>query len=137
MLVSLMGSAVALSPVASAGSSDSGGCSGGFLTFPAWYRGLTKGGCNLKSPTDLGGDPKTQLNRYIFKIAFNILEIAFQVVAYITVGYIIYGGFKYLTSASDPGKIAGGRKTIQNALIGLILSFVAIAIVNLITNSIK
>jgi len=111
-------------------------CSDRFLTFPAWYRGLTDSSCSLKSPSDLPGNDDTKLQRYILRIVLNVIEIGLQLVAYISVGFIIYGGFKYLTTASDSNKIAGGRKTIQNALIGLVIAFASIAIVNLIAGNI-
>lgn len=114
-------------------------CTARFLTFPAWYRGLPREGCNVVYPS---GDAKngngkaTDLNNFIFTIVLNVIEIALQLVAYAAVGYIIYGGFKYLTAAGDPNRITAGRKIITNALIGLVLSFMSIAIVNLIASNI-
>lgn len=135
MTLSMMGGLIALSPTASAAGS---GCSNRFLTFPTWYNGLTDASCNLKSPDKaFGGDSADRLSKYIFRIALNVIEIAMQLVAYISVGFIIYGGFKFLTSPSDSSKIVGGRKTIQNAIIGLVISFMSIAIINLVANNIK
>ena len=108
-------------------------CSAAFLTFPAWYRGLPREGCDIKPPAN-GND--TTLTGFIFTIVVNIIEIGLQLVAYAAVGYVIYGGFKYLTAAGDPSRITAGRKIITNALIGLVLSFMSIAIVNLIANGI-
>lgn len=108
-------------------------CTARFLTFPAWYRGLPREGCNIKPPAS-GTD--TSLTAFIFTIVVNIIEIALQLVAYAAVGYIIYGGFKYLTAAGDPSRITAGRKIITNALIGLVLSFMSIAIVNLVAGNI-
>lgn len=136
MVVSLVGIAsVATTPTAYAAGS---GCSDRFLTFPTWYRGLTDSSCSLKSPSDLSGKDKNgaKLQRYIIIIVLNIIEIALQLVAYVSAGFIIYGGFKFLTAASDSNKVVGGRKTIQNALIGLVLAFASIAIVNLIAGNI-
>lgn len=131
MVVSLMGAGMQLTaPTAYAAN---GGCGTQFLTFPSWFRGLVDtSNCELKQP----GKNAPELQGYILVIVLNVLEIALQLVAYISVGFIIYGGFKYLTSPSDSSKIAGGRKTIQNALIGLVISFASIAIVNLITNNV-
>ncbi len=133
MVVSFGAGMVALSPSAHA----AGKCSSSFLTFPAWYDGLTDGNCRLKSPSKLGGNEETKLTRYIFRIVLNVLEIALQLVAYISAGFIIYGGFKYLTVASDANKITAARTTIQNAVVGLVLSFLSIAIVTLIAGNIK
>lgn len=109
-------------------------CSAAFLTFPTWYRGLEHdGSCNIVSPS---GD-QAALSAFIFTIVVNIIEIGLQLVAYAAVGYIIYGGFKYLTAAGDPNRITSGRKIITNALIGLILSFMSIAIVRLVASGIN
>jgi len=102
------------------------------LTLPAWYNGLAakKGGsCTVVSPKDLGGEESTQLSRFIWITALNALQILLQIVAYLAVGFIIYGGFVYLTSAGRPDKITRGREMIQNAVIGLIISFLAIGLV--------
>lgn len=109
-------------------------CTARFLTFPAWYRGLPRDGdCNIQPPRN--GTSKS-LTGFIFTIVVNIIEIALQLVAYAAVGYIIYGGFKYLTAAGDPSRITAGRKIITNAIIGLVISFMSIAIVNLIAGNI-
>lgn len=109
-------------------------CTEGFLTFPAWYRGLERSGCNIVMP---GSDNSSMsVSDFIFAIVVNLIEIGLHLVAYAAVGFIIYGGFKYLTAAGDSGRITAGRKTITNAVIGLIISFMAIAIVKLIANRI-
>lgn len=43
--------------------------------------------------------------------------------------YLIYGGFKYMTSSGDPAKIQVGKSTIVNALIGFFIVFVSYWIV--------
>lgn len=108
-----------------------GGCTARFLTFPAWYRGLVNGDCSIKSPGDVGG-----ISNFIWKIALNVVEILLQLVAYVSVGFVIYGGFLYLSSTGSPDKVAAGKKTILNALIGLVLSFFSVAIVSLIAENI-
>ena len=115
----------------------SSSCSSSFLTFPAWYKGLLRSDCTMKSPSQLGGDEETKLSRYIWRIVLNVLEIALQVVGYAAVAYLIYGGYKYLVSTGSPDKITAARKTIQNALIGLILSFMSVAIVATIAGRIN
>ena len=110
-------------------------CKAAFLTFPAWYDGLTDGEtCQIKQPgSDKTGDG---LSQFIFTIALNIIEILLQLIAYVAVGIIIYCWFLYLTSAGSADRITAGRKVITNALIGLVLSFMSIAIVNLVTSNI-
>lgn len=132
MLFSLFGATVAAAPSAYAAN-----CSGdGFLGFPSWYRGLvdtSTDDCNLKQP---GKDGAPQITGYIARIALNVVEMGLYLVGYVSVGFIIYGGFKYITSPSDSSKITGARKTIQNAVIGLVLSILSVAIVKLIADNI-
>ncbi len=114
-------------------------CNERFLTLPAWYSGaVADSNCNLVSPSELSGDDEnSKLTRYISIIALNVIEIALQAVAYITIGFLIYGGIMYLTSAGDSGRVTSGRKIILNAVIGLVLSLFSVAIVTLIAGNLK
>jgi len=113
-----------VSPVAAATKCDSAR----FLTFPAWYRGLTeeKGGeCSIAQPKGSDG-----LSKFIWTIGLNIVEILIQLVAYISVGYILWGGYTYIRTVSNSSNIARGREMIQNAVIGLIISLLAVILVS-------
>lgn len=124
-------------------------CKSSFLTFPAWYDGLLKGDCTVRSPSEMNvtlpsgvdtNSPEAEsqkVSAFIFRIVLNIIEILLQVVGYAAVGYIIYGGFKYLTSAGSADRITAGRKIITNSLIGLVISFLSVGIVNLVTMNIE
>ena len=105
-------------------------CNDRLITFPAWYRGLTNSKCEIKNPKQVGG-----IGPFVWTIVANLLEIGLQAVAYVSVGYILYGGFTYLTVASDAGKVGRARKMIQNAVIGLVISIASIAIVNLVAGN--
>lgn len=113
----------------------SAACTSNFLTFPAWYDGvIDQSTCDIKAPdVDKNGGG---LPTFIFRIVLNIIEIALQLVAYAAAGYLIYGGFKYLTSAGSADRVVAGRKIITNALVGLVISFMSVAIVNLVTANI-
>ena len=120
-----------------------GECADRLLTFPAWYRGVseTKGSgtnatCEIKSPSTLNTPGQEDgLTKFIWAIVLNGIEIAMQAVGYLAVGFIIYGGFKYITGAGDSGKIVTGRKLILNAVIGLVVSLLAVVIVNIVLGS--
>jgi|SRR5690606_34177431 len=105
-------------------------CENRILTIPPWYRGMTDGSCNLKGPSDYGG-----VSNYIWRIALNVVEILLHIVGYIAVGYIIYGGFNYLISAGSSDKIQSAKRTITNAAVGLVISILSIAIVNLVVGA--
>jgi hypothetical protein len=106
-------------------------CGAPLLTFPAWYRGLVNGECDILSPTQVGG-----LGPFVFKIVLNIIDIMLQLVGYICVVYIIWGGFKYMYSAGSPDGAAKARQTILNAVIGLMISLFSVAIVNVAAGAI-
>jgi hypothetical protein len=50
----------------------------------------------------------------------------------VLMGYIIYGGIKYMTSTGDPGKIEEAQKTIINAIIGFAIVVLAWSIASLV-----
>lgn len=104
---------------------------GAFLTFPAWYRGVATpnaagDGCDISTP---GSD---KLGGFIWRIVLNAVDIGLQLVGYVSVGFILYGGFLFLTSSGEAAGIAKAKTTITNAVIGLVISLASIAIVNLI-----
>src|SRR5690606_22043489 len=106
-------------------------CEKRVLGIPPWYRGLTNDDCSIKSP-DKTGKKGQFLGSFAWTIALNIIEMIIVITAYVTVFFIIYGGFQFITGGSNPGMIEKGRKTITNAAIGLAISMAAIAIVNII-----
>lgn len=102
-------------------------CNERLLTFPAWYKGIVDGNCLVKNPADVGGLPK-----FIATIALNVIEFMLQLVGYLAVGFIIAGGFRYLISTGAPDDIAKAKKTILNAVVGLVISIFSIGIVNVV-----
>ncbi len=123
-------------------------CSSSFLGFPAWYDGLPRkeGTCDIAVSERVVQDDsgakvedvsQDELNAFIFRIVLNIIDIALRIIGYAAVGFIIYGGFKYLTSSGSADRITSGRKIITNALIGLVISFMSVAVVNLIASYLK
>lgn len=106
---------------------DSSSCDKSFLGFPTWSRGLTSGDdCTIK----ITGD---NLSSSIWHIVLNCIEIALVAVAYIATFYILYGGFLMIVNSGNSDIVAKTRQTILNAVIGLILSIISVAIVNIIT----
>jgi hypothetical protein len=102
-------------------------CGGNILTLKPWHHGLTDGECNVTAP--VGRDAQ---RKFVTRIILTIVEDLLQVAAYITVAFIIMGGFTYMTSGGSPDKAAKGLKTIINAAIGLIIAMASVAIVNFI-----
>lgn len=119
---------LAMSTAAYAAPAAGGACGGRFLTFPNWYDGLTAADCTIQAPA---GDP----TKLVWTIVGNVVEIILQVVAYVSTGYIIYGGFRYIISQGTSEGMAKAKKTILNAVIGLVIAIFSVAIVNLISGA--
>lgn len=103
-------------------------CPGGkarLLTFPAWYNGVVDDSCNIKMDTGEDG-----LRNFIIKIALNIIEMILQLASYSCIVFIMVGGFRYMTNNGDPSGLTAARITITNAVIGLVISFASVVIVN-------
>lgn len=100
------------------------------LTFPAWYKGLLDDKCNVKAPQS-----STDLSSFIWKVALNVVEFMLQLVGYLAVGFIITGGYKYMTATGVAEDLVKARKTILNAVIGLVISLFSIGIVNAVAGA--
>ncbi len=112
--------------------------------FPRWYDDLCDGKGGVMSPADMkasgGADAAETTGRkiglWILVIVMNCVKILLLVVGYVSLGFIIWGGFKYMTQGDNSGGTAAARKTIQNAVIGLIISIMSISLINFITGAI-
>lgn len=105
---------------------------------PAWHNGLPKSGgggagCVINPPqqTDNG------IAAFVWTIVLNIVQAFFVIAGYVAVIFIIIGGFKYIISAGQSDKMAGAKKTITNAVIGLVIALVASAAVGAIQAAIR
>lgn len=127
MVVSLSGVVASMPQTASAACD-----SNRFLTFPTWYRGIAKNNCDIKSPNDVGG-----ISNFIWIIALNILEIFLQIIAYASVAFIIWGGFRYMYGAGTPDTIVSSRKMILNAVVGLVIAMLAAGIVTFVVGRLQ
>lgn len=115
----------------------SGSCGSPVSIFPAWYDGLCDGDGGIKSPNEMeGSDTGAKLGKWITVIALNIVTMLLYVVGYVSLGFTIYGGFKYMISGDTASGTQAARKTITNAVIGLVLSIMSVAIVKLVTGAI-
>lgn len=111
------------------------GCPDTVFAIPTWYKGLQDDKCNIKTPTqDSNG---TTLRAFIAKIVLNVIQALLVVVAYVTVFFIMKGGFNYMTSTGSPDGMQKAKKTITNAVIGLVIASLAASIVNAIGGAIK
>lgn len=99
-----------------------------FLGFPTWYKYLK---FDASKDCEITFDVKEDVP----KIALALFEIILRVGGLVAVAFIIFGGFRYLTSQGEPDALKGARSTIINALIGLVITLSATLIVNLVAGS--
>ena len=65
-----------------------------------------------------------------------IVNIVFAILGVLAVAYLIYGGVLYITAGGDAEKAAKGRTAITNAIIGIIIILLAVAIYSFLKNRI-
>ena len=70
----------------------------------------------------------------VFKLVVNILLF---VIGALCVIMLIFGGIRYTTSAGNSSSVTAAKNTIMYALIGLVVAFLAFAIVNWVLGAIS
>lgn len=127
-MLTLLFSAIAKAPVATECAKPT------FFGLRPWYQYLTltkdqvTGKCEIANFTPLGGHSSVLL------IALAVIDDLIRLAALIAVGYVIYGGFLYITSQGSPDMTKKGQQTVINALIGLATAIIASAVVGFIGN---
>ena len=93
------------------------------LNFPTWDQYLDHDATdchitNFSFPQDL------------FLVLLALVEIMIRLSAWVAVGFIVYAGFKFMIAQGQPDRIAEARAIIQNAIIGLVISVLSVAIIS-------
>jgi hypothetical protein len=100
-----------------------------FFGLTPWYKYLPfDDNCNVVT-TDLGG-------KLLILILIATAELLLNIAGILAVFFVIFGGFKFITSQGEPQQIAGARKTILNAIIGLIIAILSVQLVVIIGSKI-
>ena len=84
-------------------------------------------------PTGLPGDSSTTISGTILRY----INVFLGVVGILAVAYLIYGGFRYVTSAGNEEIAEEAKKIIQNAIIGLIVVILSFIIITVIIRAIS
>lgn len=101
-----------------------------FFGIPTWYKYLEVGdNCAVK--IDFTNNPNQ-----IWLIALAIADMLLRIAGLVAVFFVIYGGYRYITSQFDPEGTKNARDTILNALIGLAVAVLATALVNFVGRTI-
>lgn len=96
-----------------------GDCSRTFLGLLSWD-------CNVEVTNE------TTLKNGIVQIATNVATDITIIAAYLVLGYVIYGGYLYISSSGDPSKAATAKKTLTHAFIGLAIAMSSYTIMSTI-----
>ena len=106
-------------------------CDAGFAGFVPWHYKLTKDAktCEVKIENEDG------IKGAVAVIASNVAIDLTMAVGYIAVAMIGWGGYLYILSSGDAGKMASAKKTITAAIIGLVISLSASNIAKFISGA--
>lgn len=111
------------------------GCNASFFGLPAWYTYLESTGppeCEITGPKDPDGEFSWQAAAGLVAVA--VVDALLRVAGLVAVGYVVYGGFRYITSQGNPDGANSARQTIINALIGVVIAVAASSIVRFVAN---
>ena len=113
-------------PILIVGVMVASGVCGGFETSALTLReGVEAARCD-GCPADLFGDTG------VFK---QITNTILYVVGIVAVIMLIIGGIKYVVSGGDSKKVTDAKNTVLYAIIGLVIAFLAFAIVNFVISA--
>jgi hypothetical protein len=110
-------------------------CGGGsFFGLVPWYQYLTLDGtCNVSGGFQVL--PESGVSDLLL-VALAIVDDLLRIAGLVAVGYIIYGGIMYTMSQGSPDQTGKAQNTIINALIGLVIATLSVAIVTFVGNRI-
>lgn len=106
------------------------------------YQAPINGGSNTGYSLTIGGTPvqlPNQINivtnlsgTYGIHIVQLAIDVMLFLAAFLALGYIFYGGWKWMTSEGDKKKLEEARNTIIFSLIGLIVMALAYLMVSVV-----
>lgn len=109
---------------------------GGLLGLPSWYSHLdcvkTSDTDSITGETVTSNTPQIKGLSDVWKIVASVLEMLLRIATLIAIGFVVYGGFTYTLSQGSPDKTKASLMTIINALVGLVISIFAAAIIGFI-----
>lgn len=94
-----------------------------------FFLGMTSWDCGLGSKPWLEENLKYTVLKIIINVASDLTILA----SYLALGFVIYGGYRYLLSGGDVGNTAAGKRVLTHALLGLAIVLCS----NIIFNAIR
>lgn len=105
---------------------------GSFLGLPAWHHYLDRNEYYDEDTGKLACAVKLDGISDIWKIVAAVIDILLRIAALVAIGFVVYGGVTYTLSQGSPDKTKQALSTIINALVGLVISIIAAALVGFI-----
>lgn len=96
--------------------------------FPTWDEYL---------PHSTDGQCRATIERFpqdLALVAVALVDMLVRLSAFVAVGFVIFAGFKFMLAQGQPDKLADAKKTISNAITGLIIAIIAVAIISFVAN---
>lgn len=97
-------------------------CKSHFMGLRAWYDGLISvdrdGNCVINYPNK---EDEQAIKNFVWTAVLNAVSMVLGIMGYLAIGFVIYGGIQYMTGQGDPQKVAKGKRTITNSVIGLVI----------------
>ena len=87
--------------------------------------GLVPWDCGITITDSSTAANEDVLKHDILQIATNVLTDITIIASYLVLGYVFYGGYLYVFSGGDPGKVANGKRTLIHAFTGLAIVLLA------------
>lgn len=97
-------------------------------------QGAFDGVCSSNGDTGVCQENAKSENANTNSLVKNIVNTLLFLVGAISVFMVIFGGILYVTSQGDSGNVTKAKNTILYAIVGLVVAFIAYAIVNWVFN---
>lgn len=94
------------------------------------FAGMVSWDCGIDFENDTSSEEG--LFNIVITIAGNIFTDITVLASYLVIAYIIYGGYLYIFANGDTGKVANGKRALNQAFIGLAITLSANIIINAI-----
>ncbi len=85
---------------------------------------------------DIPLPPSPTPDKDLLDFVYRVINLSIGLAGLVAVVFLIYNGIRYILSAGDEGKVEKATKGITYAIIGLVICFVSVLIVNFILNNV-
>ena len=105
---------------------------GGFLGLPSWQHYLEGEMYDDEETGKKACAVKLDGINSIWKIVAAVIDILLRIAALVAIGFVVYGGGTYTLSQGSPDTTKKALSTTLNALVGIVISIIAAALVGFI-----